>query len=104
MNADRPSPSGVSGRPRYKWYGSFGSWKGPVGRVQIESQIRDVRNRGTALTLPEQVLRLAQAEYDRQHPGQPYERMQERGGLGILEIVALLADYIERIDPTASDE
>lgn len=80
------------------------SWTGPVGKAQIEDRLTDRRAPGRSLTLPEPVLRLAQAEYDRQFPGQPYERMQERGGLGILEVVALLADYIERIDPTSSDD
>lgn len=79
-------------------------WKGPVGKVQVESQIRDAERRSEGLRLPEQVLRLAQAEYDRQFPGQPYERMQQRGGLGVLEVVALLADYIERIEPPSSGE
>lgn len=77
-----------------RWYGAFGNWKGPTGRVQVEALVAEHRRR--PLTLPEPVLRLAQAEYDIQHPGQPYERMQERGGLGVLEIVALLADALER--------
>lgn len=83
-------------RPR--WYGgmfnrSTGESAEPSGVVQVEDQI----NRRYGLHLPEHVLRLAHAEYDRQHPGQPYERMQERGGLGILEVVGLLADYVDRL-------
>jgi hypothetical protein len=47
--------------------------------------------------MSETVLRLAHAEYERQYPGQDYERVQERGGLSIIEIVNLLADYVERL-------
>lgn len=81
-----------------RWYGQLGSWKGPVGVVQVESRVRDLQRRGSRLTLPEPVLRLAHAEYERQYgPGQDYERMQERAGLGLLEVVALLADFVERL-------
>lgn len=88
---------------RRRWYGDLMSWKGPVGRVQVESLVRSVgRTSNVALTLPEPILRLAQDEYDRQFPGQPYERMQERGGLGVLEIIGLLADSLERHGVTAT--
>jgi len=65
--------------------------KGAKGKVQTSNI-----ERYQSLKLPEPILRLAQAEYDRQYPGQPYERMQERSGLSILEVVALLADTAER--------
>lgn len=43
------------------------------------------------------VLRLAQAEYEHQHGNsQDYERMQERMGLSVTEVIALLADLAER--------
>jgi len=42
-------------------------------------------------------LRLAHAEYERQFDGQSYERMQERGGFSLLEVVRLLADHVERL-------
>ncbi len=85
-------------RPYPRWYGGLMRWTGPKGVVQIESDVRTavLPRGGERFRLPEPVLRLAQEEYDRQHPGQPYERMQERGGLGLLEIVGLLADLIER--------
>jgi hypothetical protein len=66
-------------------------WTGPKGIAQVGLLRKKER-----IELPEPVLRLAQAEYDRQFPGQPYERMQERGGLGVLEIIGLLADALER--------
>lgn len=78
------------------WYGELQSWKGPRGTVQVEAPVGRAFRDHAALTLPEPVLRLAQEEYDRRFPGQPYERMQQRGGLGVLEVVALLADIIER--------
>lgn len=73
------------------------NYVGPRGKVQVESTLRRERREG-GLTLPEPMLRLAQAEYDRQFPGQPYERMQERGGLSLLEVVGLLCDRIERTE------
>lgn len=80
-----------------RWYGSLTRHEGPHGVVQMDSQVRDAAwDRGGPLRLPEHVLRLAQAEYDRQFPGQPYERMQERCGLSLLEVVGLLADLAER--------
>ena len=82
-----------------RWYGDMFWWQGAVGKVQMDDRIKDYfRHHPTPeFTLPEQVLRLAQEEYDRQHPGQPYERMQQRGGLSLLEVVALLADHVERL-------
>ena len=65
----------------------------PSGVAQVESLLY----RKTSVRISEPILRLAQAEYDRQHPGQPYARMQERGGLGVLEIISLLADHCERL-------
>ena len=86
-----------------RWYGFLGSWSGSKGRAQIEDRL--FRERDTRSTqLPEPILRLAQDEYDRQFPGQPYERMQQRGGLGVLEIIALLADSLERHGVRASNE
>ena len=65
----------------------------PTGRVQVDQafQYRD------GIRLSEQILRLAHAEYEKQHPGQDYERMQQRGGLSVLEVVGLLADHVERL-------
>ncbi len=79
-----------------RWYGNLTNWSGPTGVVQISGRIRRAQRSGEPLTLPEPLLRLAQAEYDIRFPGQPYEEMQKRGGLGILEVVALLADALER--------
>jgi hypothetical protein len=65
--------------------------------VQVDARLKE-RYPTEHFTLPEEVLRLAQAEYDIRYPDkQPYERMQERGGLSVLEIVGLLADHVERL-------
>lgn len=88
---------------RRKWYGSLHNSDLPQGRVQVEGQVRDAERRSLPFTLPEHVLRLAQAEYERRFSGQDYERMQERGGLGVLEVVALLADYVERLGGTPTE-
>lgn len=83
---------------RDKWNGRLHSAQ-PRGRVQVEAMVRE-----GGLTLPEHVLRLAQTEYERQYgTSQDYERMQERAGLGILEVVGLLADYVERLGGVPTD-
>jgi hypothetical protein len=81
-----------------RWAGDLTRYTGSRGKVQVDSLFRSYRNRGEQFTLPEPVIRLAQDEYDRQYPGQPYERMQERGGLSLLEIVGFMADRIERVE------
>lgn len=81
---------------RRTWYMKLGNTRveEPTGTVQISGEIR----RGAqSMRLPEGVLRLAQAEYEHQHgTQQDYECMQERMGLSIGEVVALLADLAER--------
>lgn len=81
----------------------FCCWKDdePRGVYQIDSELRHPI--GKRPTLPEAILRLAQAEYEAQCGSrQDYERMQQRQGLSILEVVRLLADYVERLggEPT----
>lgn len=68
-------------------------------RYQIDDglQERVIRVRQEQPVIPESIQRLAHAEYEKQHSGQDYERMQERGGLSVLEIVRLLADHVERL-------
>ena len=75
----------------------------PTGIFQVETSLEPVVRRRERPTLPESILRLAHAEYEQQHHGQDYERMQERGGLGILEVVRLLADYVERLGGKPSE-
>lgn len=91
-------------RETTRWYGFMQSWTGDMGTAQIDSALRSSPDRRVprSLKLPEPVLRLAQAEYDARYPGQPYERMQERGGLSVLEIVALLADRVQRLEQAAA--
>lgn len=93
----------MSFRPRY--YSFTDQDAEPQGIFQIDTALERavIRYRGQQPTLPESLLRLAHSEYERQHPGQDYERMQARGGLSLLEIVRLLADYLERLGgkPTA---
>lgn len=94
----------MNDRFKRRWYGNLTRWTGPAGKVQVGAELRSYPPK--PLRLPEPVLRLAQDEYDRQFPGQPYERMQERGGLGVLEIIGLLADSLERhgVHPSAPSE
>lgn len=76
---------------RERWSGRVLSSE-PRGVAQFHREIR---------TLPEGILRLAQAEYEYQYgTSQDYERMQERGGLSVNEVIGLLADYVERLGGT----
>jgi len=78
---------------QHTWYRRLSSPSGPTGRAQVSRSL----NNTTSIDLPEHVLRLAQAEYEHQYGrSQDYERMQERHGLSVLEVVALLADLAER--------
>lgn len=90
--------------PKRNWYMELMAAQ-PRGVVQVESFLRDRRrHESERFTLPEHVLRLAQTEYEHQYGRtQDYERMQERSGLGILEVIGLLADYVDRLGgkPTA---
>jgi hypothetical protein len=77
--------------PRRYWYGRMGAK--PSGRAQVGRQLDRVRS----IDLPEHVLRLAHTEYVNQYGSQQdYERMQERSGLSVLEVIGLLADLAER--------
>ena len=75
--------------------------EGPQGVVQVDSQFRD---RDIRPSLPESILRLAWEEYHRQHPGQSFERIQQRGGFWISEVTSLLADYVERLEAASKGE
>ena len=46
--------------------------------------------------LPEEIARLAYAEYAHSNGDQGYERLHERGGFGWAEVAYLLADAMER--------
>lgn len=78
-----------------------GQWD-PHRELSGVAQVDDQLQRHHSIRLSEPILRLAQAEYERQYPGQDYERIQERGGLSVIEVVKLLADYVERLggEPT----
>jgi hypothetical protein len=79
-----------------RWYTCNWPDDEPVGVYQVDSV--------SSYALPEHILRLAHREYESQYGNrQDYERMQERGGLSLLEVVRLLADYVERLGgiPTA---
>lgn len=55
-------------------------------------------------TLPDELVRLASAEYNRQGFGQSHERLCERGGLSDVEIITLLADALEHERATRAKE
>lgn len=79
---------------RRTWYQKLGAHpQEPTGVAQVDHRL----SRASSIRLPEGVLRLAQAEYEHQYgTQQDYERMQERMGLSIGEVIALLADLAER--------
>lgn len=85
-----------SERFRPRWYRGDGV-RLPLDKggmpVQRESAVRE-RDR---LYLHPDVIRMAYAEYAAQgHGNQSLERLNERAGFGLLEVVMLLADALER--------
>lgn len=49
--------------------------------------------------VPEKYARSAYVEYcDQGHGGQSFERVQERGGFGVFEIMLLLCERIQRLE------
>jgi hypothetical protein len=90
-------------RPRH-YHANWTEGDNP-SRYQIDDDLQErvIRHRKSKPVIPESIQRLAHAEYEKQHPGQNYERMQQRGGLSILEIVRLLADHVERLGGKPSE-
>lgn len=73
----------------------FGMQSNP-SKYQIDWQLQSSRDQDKP-EISHEIHQLAYEEYRRQHPQHTYERMQERGGLSVLEIVRLLADHVERL-------
>lgn len=63
------------------------------GNDEINGVVQPAIIRG----LPESILLLAHEEYAAQGHSQSFERIQERGGFGVMEVIALLADHLERL-------
>ena len=88
---------------RSDWVMHLTSWHGPKGKAQVHFRREELSDH--SMMLPEPVLRLAFAEYERRFGrSQSYERMQERGGLNVLEIIGLLADRVLTLEGSATDE
>lgn len=86
-----------------QWSRSTSPRDTPTGIVQLGIYGNSDR-RAVPRTLPEGILRLAQREYENQHGfAQDYERMQERGGLSVSEVIRLLADLAERHGATPTE-
>lgn len=65
-------------------------------RAPIQVTRWDARRReGAPPSLPDELVRLASEEYNRQGFDQSHERLCERGGLSDVEIITLLADALE---------
>ncbi len=69
-----------------RWYGHVHDHDGPYGVV--------LQAPGEITQLPEEILRRAHEEYAKHHT-QSYERIQERGGFGLTEVIGLLADALD---------
>ncbi len=81
--------------PRH--YLCFDKTDEPTGILQRDECMSDIAvRRDGKPTLPMTILKLAHDEYRAQGHSQSLERIQERGGFGVFEIVRLLADGIER--------
>ncbi len=74
----------------------------PHGVIQTRADVRLIEDQSGPFTLPEHVLRLAHAEYTRRFPGQDFERIQERHGFGLFEVVGLLADHLDHLGAVPS--
>jgi hypothetical protein len=73
------------------WY--IGAPKCETGPAQKDG----LDYRSGPLRLPVPILELAWQEYAAQgHGSQSLERLNERGGFGVIELVYLLADAVER--------
>lgn len=69
----------------------------PTGAVQVDHQIGPP-GLAVSFQLDEEILRLAHREYVAQHNRQTFERLQERGGFSLIELVCLLADGLARCE------
>lgn len=86
---------------RARWYhGGFFSVGNSerVKTVPWQTSGFEIRQRRTPRPqLPEPIARLAYEEYVNQgHGNQSFDRLHERGGFGVTEVISLLADLIER--------
>ena len=71
------------------WFMHILDHDGPTGVVQRDTPIRQF----PPMRLPEVILRRAHEEYAKHH-NQSFERIQERGGFGLTEVIGLLADAL----------
>lgn len=89
------------GRHQARWYHSGAFSSGNDERIktvpwQTESFSRR-NDRDRRPKLPEDIARLAYEEYANQgHGNQSFDRLHERGGFGVSEVICLLADLVER--------
>ena len=89
-------------RWRARWYSRSADKAVVHGPVQTEDRVRSAADGRQRMTLPMPILEQAWKEYDDQgHGGQSLERLNERSGFGILEVVYLLADRCERLEHRA---
>lgn len=85
----------MRGDYRRRWYGFLSDWKGERGPVQMGTALRRAARSDEPVTLPMPVLKMAADEYNAQGYGQSLERLNERGGLSLMEVIALLADAVD---------
>lgn len=78
-----------------KWYIAGTLDAGEQVPVQIDARLR---KREGGLTLPKDLVAIAGREYEKQGYSQTFERLCERGGLSILEIIQLMADAVNRLE------
>lgn len=81
---------------RDQWYCGRSLQDGLQVPVQVDNCLSERYGSQKLRTLPKELVEIAGREYERQGYGQTFERLCERGGLGILEILMLLADAYNR--------
>lgn len=94
---------------RHPWLNSLmdgGPWKEArrlleqrIDRTSLTETLAPWQARRVAPAIPRRIAEMAYEEYaDMFGRGQSFERMCERGGLGVGETLACLADRIERLE------
>jgi len=87
---------------KWHWYCNIGEHE--MGVVQREDVFdRRVGRSAGPVKLPMGILRLAHEEYSAQGHVQSLKRIQERGGFGVLEVIYLLADHVNRLKEVIGD-
>ena len=74
-----------------RYFGDVSSYAG------VQTEDRCVVQGCSVTTIPLSIAEIAHDEYSAQGHKQPLDRINERGGFGIYEVITLLADHVNRL-------